>query len=100
MSNRAAQEIKTVGLMIELFCRHRGDALCADCRHLLQYTEKRIRQCAFGPDKPVCSRCRVHCFQPEMRRRIREIMRYSGPKMLYRHPWHALRHLIHKHRSS
>lgn len=81
-----------------MFCRHHHAQPCADCQALREYVEKRVKRCTFGPAKPVCSHCKVHCFKPEMRRRIREVMQYAGPRMLYRHPLHALRHLIHKYR--
>jgi len=27
---------------------------------------------------------------------VREVMRYAGPRMLLRHPWQALRHILDK----
>ncbi|MGO8703467.1 MAG: nitrous oxide-stimulated promoter family protein [Candidatus Brocadiia bacterium] len=30
--------------------------------------------------------------QPARRKQMREVMRYSGPRMLFRHPLSALRH--------
>jgi hypothetical protein len=38
--------------------------------------------------------CPVHCYQPRMRESIREVMRYAGPRMLTRHPFLAVAHLI------
>lgn len=34
------------------------------------------------------------CYAPEMRERIREVMRYSGPHMLIRHPLLVVRHAL------
>jgi hypothetical protein len=87
--------------MIALYCRdhHDGPAgICEDCRALAAYADRRIDYCVFGPEKPVCSRCPVHCYRPGMREKIRAVMRYSGPRMLMRHPVDAIRHLIHMRR--
>lgn len=83
------QETKTVGLMIDLYCRgHHGskDNPCDECRALLDYVQKRLEKCPFKKDKPKCSKCNVHCYKPVMREKIKAVMRYSGPRMLYRHP--------------
>ncbi len=83
--------------MIRMYCRGRhgaGGRLCADCAALLAYAEQRIGKCPFGADKPVCNQCRVHCYQPAMRERVRTVMRYAGPRMLLHHPLLALRHLM------
>jgi hypothetical protein len=96
-----SQEKKTVGRMIALYCRHHhqtASPVCEDCQALLAYAEKRITYCVFGPEKPVCSQCPVHCYRAGMREKIREVMRYSGPRMLLRHPVDAVRHLIHMRR--
>ena len=98
MDRRIDRETTTIHKMVELYCRnhHRENSLCTDCQQLLDYAEKRTRSCPFGKDKPVCADCPVHCYKPEMRKRIREVMRYSGPRMIYRHPLLAIRHLLDK----
>ena len=89
------REKKTVEAMIRLFCHdnHETDSLCDDCSELLAYSGARLDHCPFGDEKPKCSHCEVHCYKPEMRERITEVMRYSGPRMLLHHPVMALRHL-------
>jgi hypothetical protein len=85
--------------MIGMYCRanHRTTGtLCPICLQLRDYAEKRIHHCVFGPEKPVCSACPVHCYRPGMRAQIREVMRYAGPRMLLHHPLAAIRHLLHK----
>ena len=42
----------------------------------------------------VCANCTVHCYKPEMREKIREVMRYSGPRMLFIHPLVVIRHML------
>lgn len=89
------REIKTIRLMIKLYCwdHHGGLVPCDACRELSDYAEKRIGKCPFGKDKPPCSDCAIHCFKPEKRERIREVMRYAGPRMVWHHPLLALAHL-------
>lgn len=96
-------EVRTVRAMINIYCRaHHAAArdLCADCADLLAYAEERIAKCPFGINKPVCNRCTVHCYKPEMREKVREVMRYAGPRMILHHPVLAIRHLIREKRYS
>ncbi|MDF7824910.1 nitrous oxide-stimulated promoter family protein [Pontiellaceae bacterium B12227] len=90
-------EIKTIKAMIRLFCKknHVGQSHpCRDCLAVEKYALQRIENCPFGNEKPVCNQCTVHCYKPEMRERVKEVMRFSGPRMLLRHPVLAVRHLI------
>ncbi|NMB74720.1 MAG: nitrous oxide-stimulated promoter family protein [Myxococcales bacterium] len=96
-SRRIDREIETVRTMIGMYCaaQHGGAAgLCENCAELAAYAERRVRACRFGADKPTCQRCPVHCFRPESREAIRRVMRYAGPRMAWRHPVMALRHLL------
>jgi hypothetical protein len=93
---RLERENRTVSLMIAFYCRHRhrNRSLCPGCRELLEYARVRLEKCPFQEGKTTCARCPVHCYRPEMRARIREVMRFSGPRMIYRHPVLAVRHLL------
>ncbi len=93
--DRLTREKRTVRLMIGMYCRARhgtGSGTCADCQELLRYAEAKIDRCPFQDAKTVCANCRVHCYKPDMRERIRTVMRFSGPRMLLRHPGLALLH--------
>ena len=46
--------------------------------------------------KISCELCQNHCYAPEMQERIREVMRYAGPRMIWHHPIAAIRHLATK----
>lgn len=97
MSNRLEREKETVQMMIGLYCKghHRSDGeLCLECQELSEYAMTRLSHCKFGEGKPTCGKCSVHCYKPEMRKKIKETMRYSGPKMIYTHPIAAIRHLF------
>ena len=90
------RERETLSKMIRLYCRHQhqADALCDECAKLLAYAEQRLDTCPFGEDKPTCQRCEIHCYTPKMRKRITEVMRFSGPRMAVRHPVAAIRHFL------
>lgn len=64
-----------------VYCRHHhgsdGQVLCPECQDLLQYAYKRVLHCPYDP-KPACKNCPTHCYKPEYRQRIKEIMRFSG----------------------
>lgn len=81
--------------MIRLYCRenHHTKELCSDCSILLKYATERLSRCPFAPNKPTCKNCTVHCYRPEEKERIRQVMRYSGPRMLLHHPCLAIQHL-------
>ena len=94
MRNR---EKKTVEAMIKGYCRGSHsvkEGLCKNCRALVSYASKRIDFCRYGEKKPVCSQCPNSCYNQDMRSRIIAVMRYSGPRMIYRHPYLALMHFL------
>ncbi len=101
LENPAIQrEDKTITAMIHLYCRecHEPDSsgLCPSCRDLLAYARSRLDKCPFAGDKPTCAQCPVHCYKPERRRQIQQVMRYAGPRMMRSHPLLAIRHLLKK----
>lgn len=94
---RMTRERKTVEKMIDIYCRGQHEAqdeLCPECAELLDYARTRLRNCPFQAGKTTCAKCPVHCYKPDMRERIRTVMRYAGPRMLIRHPILALLHLV------
>ena len=96
INDKREREKRLVCQMIALYCRknHGGKTLCADCRELSEYACSRSEKCPFMENKTFCSNCRVHCYKPEMREKIRLVMRFSGPRMIFWHPITAIRHVI------
>ncbi len=94
--SRIARESKTVKVMISLYCHshHQTTELCRECSELINYALARLKKCPLQEGKTTCAKCPVHCYKPSMREKIRTAMRYSGPRMTYRHPVLALFHLI------
>jgi len=97
MHRRLARERRTIEAMIGLYCRaHHGTRgqPCPECRTLLEYAWVRLEKCPFQEGKTTCARCPVHCYRPDMRTRVRAVMRYAGPRMLLRHPVLTLLHML------
>jgi hypothetical protein len=95
---RRAREFKMIAAMLRMYCRiHHGSkdaVLCSECRELHDYAYRRLERCVFGDVKPTCANCTVHCYKASMRERIRVVMRWAGPRMLWHHPVLAIRHMI------
>lgn len=94
--NRIESEKKTVGMMIRLYCRRNegNKELCQECLELLAYAEARLDRCKYGNEKPTCKKCPIHCYKPDMRQKMRAVMRWAGPRMMLYHPIEAIKHLI------
>ena len=101
VEKKRKKEQKEAEEMIRLYCRknHEGydrktGRMCPDCQALSEYAKLRSEKCPFMENKTFCSNCRVHCYKPEMREKIREVMRFSGPRMLLCHPILAVWHVV------
>lgn len=95
---RIEREHKTISKMIGLYCHahhHTSQgSLCENCQFLLDYAHKRIDRCPFGWQKPTCTKCPVHCYKPDRREEIRQVMRYAGPRIILHHPILTLLHFL------
>ena len=107
---KRAMEAEVMSMMIGIYCRGHHHAnrsaasesepsLCPDCRRLLTYARSRIAACPRMDVKSFCSACPVHCYSREMRENVREVMRWSGPRMLLHHPLITLHHMWIDYRS-
>lgn len=118
LAGKRAREAQMVSQMIALWCRrHHGGgragvqaasgdaparvklgfrtiALCPECAELREYAVARIERCPHMGTKTFCSACPSHCYRPAMREKIREIMRWSGPRMIFYRPITAVRHAM------
>ena len=86
--------------MVEIYCaghhQSSGTAPCDQCEEFLSYAQRRLDKCPYGKDKPTCARCPIHCYKQTQREQARDIMRYAGPRMMWRHPWLSLAHMFDK----
>ena len=105
IQDKRKREKEMVSDMILLYCRTQHKSLrkttglgktdlCPECADLEAYARMRSDKCPFMETKTFCSNCRVHCYKPDMRERIRVVMHFSGPRMLFVHPVAAIRHVI------
>ncbi|MGD8346670.1 MAG: nitrous oxide-stimulated promoter family protein [Lysobacterales bacterium] len=103
LNGRLKREHDTLECMTRIYCAQHhavaGEAsLCPDCRQLVDYAFQRLLRCPFGAEKPTCANCPVHCYKPARREEVRKIMRFSGPRMSWRHPVKAFLHVLDKSR--
>ena len=67
--------------------------LCASCRKLLAHAIVKRIACPLDP-KPMCKKCPEHCYAPRYRAQIRELMKYSGRRLVLRGRLDYLIHLF------
>lgn len=68
--------------------------LCNDCELLKTYALLRIDHCVYGLDKPSCNKCPVHCYSVLNREKIKVVMIYSGKRMIWKHPYLSILHML------
>jgi hypothetical protein len=102
LPGRLDREFRTMERMVDIWCRDKHGAgprragPCPECREFLAYAHRRLEKCPYGEDKPTCAKCPIHCYKRAQRELARDIMRYAGPRMTFRHPWLSLMHLVDK----
>ena len=101
LTGRLKREHDTLVCMTRIYCdhhhdNHAGSNLCSECVRLMKYAERRLEKCPYGSNKPTCANCPIHCYKPAQRQMTRDVMRFAGPRMTWRHPLRALNHLFDK----
>ena len=95
---RITREKKTIDKMVHVYCRGHhgtnGNQLCDECTEFFSYAFMRLDKCPFQEEKSTCGKCLVHCYQPQMRGKAKKIMRYSGPRLIWRSPILSLHHVF------
>ena len=96
MFNRIEKEKRIMEFMVRLYCskKEKNNELCDSCKELIEYSKTRLDNCPYGNKKPSCKRCQKHCYIKEYRENIREVMRYSGPRIILYKPLEFIRHLV------
>lgn len=81
------KDIRVLASFIGVYCRgkHRSPKgeLCPECRGLMEYARMKREKCPLDP-KPACKHCPIHCYGKAQRAAIREVMAYSGRRLLLR----------------
>jgi len=112
---RLERDLQSLARFIEVYCRHRhADVskrpvelkhhdiaaltgrpvhLCPDCTRLITHAFTKRSNCPLRP-KPQCKHCPSHCYHPTYRKKIQEVMRFSGMKILMSGRLDYLLHLL------
>ncbi|MEI8195580.1 MAG: nitrous oxide-stimulated promoter family protein [Phycisphaerae bacterium] len=95
------RDLRTLTVFIEIYCRAHHEnrqpfelkgfnikelaghacLLCPDCSKLLAHALVKRTHCPQDP-KPMCKHCPNHCYQTGYREKIRDVMRFSGKRLL------------------
>lgn len=97
IENKREKEKRIISLMISLYCHKKHgttNELCDKCKALRDYAFMRSDKCPHMESKTFCSNCKTHCYKPSMRQSIREVMRFSGPRMIFYHPIILFKHIL------
>jgi hypothetical protein len=114
-AKRLDRDLKTLVQFIEVYCQGlhaeepkaavdgkvlslqelvgREVELCPQCAKLLTHALVKRSHCTMDP-KPQCKHCPRHCYHPTYRQQIREVMKYSGRKLVMRGRVDYLLHLL------
>lgn len=93
---RIEKEKQVVSTMIQLYCKrkHHTKQLCEECTDLEAFALKRLSHCRYQEEKTFCSSCKTHCYPPRYKEKIKKVMRFSGPRLLFTHPIMVVQHIL------
>ena len=61
----------------------KGPQLCDECVKLLRHAIVMRVKCPLDP-KPKCRKCPEHCYRPVYKDQMETVMKYAGPRSLFR----------------
>ena len=104
-AKKIKRDVKILGSFIQTFCannhldNHKSSVyakgmageflsdvsikLCSDCTKLLLHGVGKRIVCPCDP-KPRCKKCPIYCYHDEYRKKIKEVMRFSGAYLIKR----------------
>lgn len=90
--------------MIHIYCRgnHKNSGtnqLCDECNQLLEYSSFRSSKCPHIERTLYCSNCPTPCYKPDMKEQMRVVMKYAGPRFLFKHPIQFTKHVIYDYKT-
>ena len=85
--------------MSDIYCKGHKHPLddngkCADCDLVLRYSLSRTKRCPYIEETLFCSNCPTPCYRPDMKEKVREMMKYSGPRLFFKRPITVIRHVF------
>jgi hypothetical protein len=115
MDKPLQRDLKTLARFIDIYCSHKHPEcekqmttlrthdvaallggpifLCPECTKLLTHAFVKRTHCPMDP-KPACKHCPNHCYHPTYRAQIREVMKFSGRKLVMSGRLDLLVHLL------
>ncbi|MBU5312099.1 nitrous oxide-stimulated promoter family protein [Tissierella carlieri] len=97
IGNKKEFEKNIVRKMIYIYCKKKHNSeneLCSECEDLILYSYSRVDNCPHTQSKTFCSFCDTSCYREDYKEKIKAVMRFSGPRMLYHNPIITIKHLI------
>lgn len=96
MLGKVAFQKQVISEMIHLYVRRKLHLrqMPPEYVALEAYCLARLDACKFADAKPKCVDCKVHCYEPAMRKRVKEVMRWAGPWMLLYHPVDTFKYMF------
>jgi hypothetical protein len=108
LTKQQKKDIRLIGTFVEVYCTGKHGTseratfqfpaglgerrLCHECSLFMRYAVTRRTKCPLEAEKPTCKHCRVHCYNTANLEKVKEIMAYSGMKLMLRgrldYIWH------------
>lgn len=108
LSKQQKKDIRLIGKFVEVYCSGKHGAverspftlpenlgerkICSKCAEFMEYAVTKRLKCPLEAEKPSCKHCRIHCYGVNQRKKVREIMGYSGRRLMMRgrldYVWH------------
>jgi hypothetical protein len=98
VTKQQKKDIRLLGKFVEVYCsgKHCGAVMssfvlpaglgsrtiCTECASFLEYAVVKRLNCPLEAEKPSCKHCRIHCYAPQQRDKVREMMSYSGRNLM------------------
>ncbi|QOR35411.1 nitrous oxide-stimulated promoter family protein [Clostridium sp. 'deep sea'] len=96
---KSLTEKQLVSKMIQIYCakhHHPPNDICSECLQLLEYCHLKLDSCPLKQAKPSCGRCTIKCYAKDMQEKIKAVMRFSGPRILFYEPIATIHYFIKK----
>lgn len=108
LTKQQKKDIRLIGKFVEVYCSGKHEMVerntfmlpaglgqrmvCSECATFMEYAVSKRLKCPLEAEKPSCKHCRIHCYGKEQREKVRQIMAYSGRRLMMRgrldYVWH------------
>lgn len=97
IETKREREKKMISQMIALYCHrnhHTRGAPLSRVRGAERLRPRPLRALPVHGDEDLLRQLPRARYKPDMREKIRAVMRFSGPRMIFYHPVAAIRHVV------